>query len=99
VAASDYIDAAQKYVASYSGDAPSSGMAANRRAKQVGVNGVSPGHRETVTVAQKLGRLVRCLTKEYSSPDAVVIIASTNGCGRTLDRQGLIQAIRDGSDL
>ncbi len=101
VAASDYIDAAEKYVANYCEDRPvvSKGRQTGDN-KKVCVNGVVTWTPGDVTIAQKRGGLVSVVsTREYSSQMPNVII----GIDRwMLDNrstvEGMLEAIFDGGD-
>ena len=100
VNASDYIDAAQKYVAGYSEDRP---VVINGKrtgeTKHLTVNGVVTWTPGDVTVAQKKGGLVSIVsTREYSSqmPCTIIGIDKWMQANRpTVER--MIEAIAEGS--
>ncbi|MDP9122557.1 MAG: OmpA family protein, partial [Acidobacteriota bacterium] len=101
VAASDYIDAAQKYVANYCEDRPV--VSAGRKTgetRKVCVGGVVTWTPGDVTVAQKRGGIVGIVsTREYSSQMPCVII----GIDRWMQDnratvEGMLKAIFDGGD-
>ncbi|HEV7784107.1 MAG TPA: hypothetical protein VGQ28_02155, partial [Thermoanaerobaculia bacterium] len=101
VAASDYIDAAQKYVAGYCEDRPV--VSAGKRTgetKHVCVNGVVTWTPGDVTVAQKRGGLVSLAsTREYSSqmPNVIIGIDKWMKDNRPTV-EGMIKATLDGGD-
>ena len=100
VNASDYVDAAQKYVAGYSEDRP---VVVNGKrtgqTKHIAVDGVVTWTPGDVTVAEKKGGLVSIVsTREYSSqmPCAIIGIDKWMRANRpTVER--MIQAIAEGS--
>ncbi|HTE17071.1 MAG TPA: OmpA family protein, partial [Armatimonadota bacterium] len=102
VATSDYIDAAEKYVAGYSEERP---VVRNGKrtgeTKRISVNGVVTWTPGDVTVAQKRGGLVSIAsTREYSSQMPNVIIGIDKwmrGNRRTVE--GMLQAITEGGDM
>jgi len=102
VAASDYIDAAQKYVAGYSETRP---VARNGKktgqTKHITVNGVVTWTPGDVTVAQKRGGLVGIVsTREYSSQMPCVIIGIDKWMRQNRATvEGMVQAIAEGGDL
>ena len=102
VAASDYIDAAQKYVAGYSETRPvvRNGKKTGQT-KQITVNGVVTWTPGDVTVAQKRGGLVGIVsTREYSSQMPCVIIGIDKWMRQNRGAvEGMIHAIAEGGDL
>lgn len=101
VAASDYIDAAEKYVAGYCEDRPVvSGGRRTGDTKHVCVNGVVTWTPGDVTVAQKKGGLVSIVsTREYSSQMPNVIIGNDQWMKNNPQVvQGMLQAIFEGGD-
>lgn len=101
VNANDYIDAAEKYVASYSEDRP---VVRNGKrtgeTKHITVDAVVTWTPGDVTVAQKKGGLVSIVsTKEYASQMPCVIIG-INKWMKTNPQmvQGMLTAISEGSD-
>jgi len=101
VAASDYIDAAQKYVAGYCEDRA---VVQNGRrtgdTKKVCVNGVVTWTPGDVTVAQKRGGLVSIAsTREYSSqmPNTIIGIDKWMRDNREIV-EGMLQAMFEGGD-
>jgi OOP family OmpA-OmpF porin len=101
VAASDYIDAAQKYVAGYCEDRP-----VVNHGKRTGetrhacVNSVVTWTPGDVTVAQKKGGLVSIVsTREYSSqmPNVIIGIDKWMKSNRPLVA-GMLQAVYEGGD-
>lgn len=101
VNASDYIDAAQKYVANYCEDRPVvSGGKRTGKTTKICVNGVVTWTPGDVTVAQKRGGLVSIVsTKEYSSqmPHTIIGIDKWMRDNRPVV-EGLLEATFAGGD-
>lgn len=101
VNASDYIDAAQKYVAGYSEDRP---IVINGKktgqTKHVTVNGIVTWTPGDVTAAEKKGGIVSIVsTKEYSSQMPCVVIGIDKWMKANRSTVvSMIQAIAEGSD-
>jgi outer membrane protein OmpA-like peptidoglycan-associated protein len=101
VAASDYIDAGQKYIAGYSETRPvvRNGKRTGEM-KKITVQGVVTWTPGDVTVAKEKGGLVSVAsTKEYSSqmPNTIIGINKWMQSNRPIV-QGMLQAIMDGGD-
>lgn len=101
VAASDYIDAAEKYVGGYAENRP---VVRNGRrtgeTKRVTVNGAVTWTPGDVTIAQKKGGLVSIVsTREYSSqmPNVIIGIDRWMKANR-VNVEGMLRAIFEGSD-
>ncbi|HEX4966489.1 MAG TPA: OmpA family protein [Thermoanaerobaculia bacterium] len=101
VAANDYIDAAEKYVANYCEDRPVvSGGKRTGETKHVCVNSVVTWTPGDVTVAQKRGGLVSLAsTREYSSqmPNVIIGIDKWMKDNRA-EVEGMLRATLDGGD-
>ena len=101
VNASDYIDAAQKYVAGYSEDRP---VVVNGKktgeTKHIAVNGIVTWTPGDVTAAEKKGGLVSVVsTKEYSSQMPCVVIGIDKWMKSNRPTvTAMIQAIAQGSE-
>ncbi|HEX9102784.1 MAG TPA: OmpA family protein, partial [Polyangia bacterium] len=97
VNASDYIDAAQKYVSGYCTDLKSSKTGATEKHCVDGVVTWTPGD---VTVAQKKGGLVSIVsTKEYRSQMPSVIIGNRKWMAQNRKIvDGMLRAIFEGGD-
>jgi outer membrane protein OmpA-like peptidoglycan-associated protein len=102
VAASDYIDAAQKYVAGYSEERP---VVRNGKrtgeTKRVTVNGVVTWTPGDVIAAQQRGGIVSIVsTREYTSQMPNVIIGIDKWMRNNRDTvEGMLQGITEGGDL
>jgi outer membrane protein OmpA-like peptidoglycan-associated protein len=98
VAASDYIDAAQKYVSGFCTDLKNVKTGQKERRCVDGVVTWTPGD---VTVAEKKGGLVSIVsTKEYRSQMPHVIIGNKKWIGAHRDLvKGLLRATFDGGDM
>lgn len=101
VAANDYMDAAEKYIAGYTEtrDVVRNGKKTGEK-RQIKVDGVVTWTPGDVTVAAKKGGIVSVVsTKEYSAQMPCVIIGIDKWCRQNSDKvEGMLKAIFDGGD-
>ena len=101
IAASDYIDAAEKYITGYTEerDVVKNGVRTGEK-KKIHVDGVVTWTPGDVSIAAKKGGIVSIVsTQEYSAQMPCVIIAIDQWCKNNKDKvEAFLSAIFDGSD-
>ncbi len=101
IAASDYIDAAEKYITGYTEerDVVKNGVRTGEK-KKIHVDGVVTWTPGDVSIAAKKGGVVSIVsTQEYSAQMPCVIIAIDQWCKNNKDKvEAFLSAIFDGSD-